>query len=313
LTGFNCGNLSLGARRCCASYFCGNFNLWARPRNAFLSFVLSVALLSINSAMSSQSQAAELEEIMQRGYLTVAVKDNLRPLGFTELNGDFAGLEIDLAHQLAQELLGDPEAIALQPVSNVHRIAALLNGQVDLVIARVTITDSRSRLVDFSVPYYLDGTALVTQTAAIQRLSDLSRQKIAVLNGSSTIAVIRLSLPAATLVGVDSYQEAFLALESGQAIAFAADASVLAGWVQEYPQYHLLPALLSTEALCVVLPKGNQYTDLRQRVNAAIDRLQPILGKGYLKPSSGEELEQQLTVFDLVFNDQQTVVELIGC
>jgi len=274
LTGFNCGNLSSGARQCCASYSRKNFNLRANSRNAFLSFVLSVALLSVNLAISSQSQAAELEEIMQRGYLTVAVKDNLRPLGFTELDGDFAGLEIDLAHQLAQELLGNPEAIALQPVSNAHRIAALLNGQVDLVIARVTITDSRSRLVDFSVPYYLDGTSLVTQTAAIQRLSDLSGQKIAVLSGSSTIAVIRSFLPAATLVGVDSYQEAFLALESGQAIAFAADASVLAGWVQEYPQYRLLPALLSTEALCVVLPKGNQYTDLRQRVNAAIDRLQ---------------------------------------
>jgi polar amino acid transport system substrate-binding protein len=224
--------------------------------------------------MPLQSQAAEFEDIVRRGYLTVAVKSNLRPLGFTELNGNLAGLEIDLAHRLAQELLGRSEAIALQPVSNEQRISALLNGQVDLVIARVTATDSRSRLVDFSVPYYLDGTALVTRTAAMQHLSDLSGQKIVVLNGSSTIAVIRSFLPAATLIGVDSYQEAVIALESGRAVAFAADASILTGWVQEYPQYHLMSALLSTEALCVVLPKGNQYADLRQRVNEAIDRLQ---------------------------------------
>jgi polar amino acid transport system substrate-binding protein len=270
--------MSLGTQRACALAFrisiCNKFNLGSKSRNAFLSLLVSVALLGVSSAKLPQSQAAELEEIVQRGYLTVAVKDNLRPLGFIESNGGFAGLEIDLAHQLAQELLGNSEAIALQPVSNEQRIPVLLNGQVDLVIARVTATDSRSRLVDFSAPYYLDGTAMVTRTATMQHLSDLSRQKIAVLNGSTTIAVIRSLLPAATLVGVDSYQEALIALESGRAIAFAADASILSGWVQEHTQYHLMPALLSTEALCVVLPKGNQYTDLRQRVNEAIDRLQ---------------------------------------
>jgi polar amino acid transport system substrate-binding protein len=79
-------------------------------------------------------------------------------------------------------------------------------------------------------------------------------------------------LPKVDLVGVNSYQEAHSLLESGGAAAFAADASVLSGWVQEYPQYQLLPTLLSAEPLSVVMPKGLQYDDLRRRVNAAIDR-----------------------------------------
>ncbi|HAJ63808.1 MAG TPA: ABC transporter substrate-binding protein, partial [Cyanobacteria bacterium UBA8543] len=60
----------------------------------------------------------------------------------------------------------------------------------------------------------------------------------------------------------------------GGANAFAADQSVLAGWVQEYPQYRLLPVKLSTEALCIVMPKGLQYTNLQDRVNQAIARWQ---------------------------------------
>ncbi|NJR65773.1 MAG: transporter substrate-binding domain-containing protein [Leptolyngbyaceae cyanobacterium CRU_2_3] len=55
--------------------------------------------------------AADLEAIVQRGYLVVGVKDNLRPLAFKGTQGQLEGLEIDLARHLAAELLGNSEAI----------------------------------------------------------------------------------------------------------------------------------------------------------------------------------------------------------
>jgi polar amino acid transport system substrate-binding protein len=220
-----------------------------------------------------QLQAAELDEIEQRGYLVVAVKDNLRPLGFRSPDGQLQGFEIDLARQLAEELLDQPDAVQFRAVQNQERLPALLSGEVDLVIAQLTTTSSRSRLVDFSLPYYVDGAALVTRNSDIQRLSDLAGQPVAVLAGSSTIATVRSLIPSIQLVAARSYQEAYEQLERGDAIAFAADASVLAGWVQEYPNYRLLPTLLSAEALSVAMPRGNQYGELRQRVNAALNRL----------------------------------------
>lgn len=228
----------------------------------------------------SLSTNAALTEITQRGYVIVAVKDNLRPLGFRDANGKLQGLEIELAQRLAQDLLGKPDAIRLQPVANRDRLAVVLEGKVDLTIANVTATESRARLVNFSSPYYFDGTALVTKSASVQRLRDVARRKIAVLKGSSTIATVRYLLPSAQLVGVDSYQKARLLLDANGADAFAADASVLSGWVQEYPQYRLLPTLLSAEPLCVVMPKGLQYDELRRRVNTAIARYS---SEGWLK------------------------------
>jgi len=228
---------------------------------------LSVALVAIAAPV----EAAELKEIRQRGSLIVAVKDNLRPLGFRNAAGQLQGLEIEIAQALAQALLGRKEAVVLKPVANAERLPVVLTGQVDLTIARVTATTARSRLVNFSTPYYLDGTALITRDPAIQNLSDLVGRKIAVLKGSSTIASLRFTLPGAKLVGVDSYQAARSLLEMGAASAFAADASVLTGWVQEAPQYHLLPSLLSAEPLVVVLPKGLQYEALRQGVNQVIN------------------------------------------
>lgn len=222
--------------------------------------------------MALPSSAAELKDIQQRGYLVVGIKDNLRPLGFRDAKGNLQGLEIDIARRLAQDLLGKPDAIKFQPVANSDRLNVVLADRVDLTIAGVTATDSRSRLVSFSTPYYYDSTAIVTKNVTGQGLKALARQRIAVLQGSSAIATVRYLLPRVQLVGVNSYQQAHSLLETGDAAAFAADASVLSGWVQEYPQYQLLPTLLSAEPLAVVMPKGLQFDQLRQRVNAAIAR-----------------------------------------
>lgn len=237
----------------------------------FLSFSLVIGLVvSFGVPVSS----AELKEIEQRGQLIVAVKDNLRPLGFRDSSGNLQGFEIDIAKRLAEELLGKPDAVVLQPVTNRDRLNVLLEGKVDLIIARVTATNSRARLVDLSRPYYLDGTSLITKDTSIAQLRDVATKTIAVLKGSSTIPVVKYALPTSKLVAVDSYEEARSLLENGGANAFAADRSVLAGWVQEYPQYRLLPVRLSAEALCIVMPKGLQYTNLQDRVNQAIARWQ---------------------------------------
>ncbi|WP_341527822.1 transporter substrate-binding domain-containing protein [Nostoc sp. UHCC 0302] len=229
------------------------------------------------------ASAAQLSEIQQRGYLNIAVKDNLRPLGFRDASGNLQGLEIDLAQRLAADLLGKANTVKFKPVMNRDRLSVVLDKKVDLAIARVTATESRARLVSFSVPYYFDSTVLVTKDASIQELRDLGKRKIAVLKNSSTIAQVRYYVPNAELIGVNSYEEAREQIESNAAVAFAADASVLTGWVQQYPQYRLIATKLSTEPLSVVMPKGLQYDELRRKVNEAIAG---YLAEGWLQQRS---------------------------
>jgi polar amino acid transport system substrate-binding protein len=214
--------------------------------------------------------AAEMSEIQRRGYLNIAVKDNLRPLGFRDASGNLQGLEIDLAQRLAEDLLGKKNALKLQPVANRDRLSQVLDHKVDLAIARITATESRARLVNFSVPYYLDSAILVTKNTFLERLIDLKQRKIALLRNSSTIGRVKYFIPNAELVGVNSYEEGRSLLENNTVDAFAADGSVLSGLVQQYPEYRLLPIKLSTEPLCVVMPKGLQYDELRRKVNEAI-------------------------------------------
>ncbi|KAF3883695.1 MULTISPECIES: transporter substrate-binding domain-containing protein [Nostocales] len=234
-------------------------------------FVLLAFCFVFADARLSAS-AAQLSEIQRRGYIKIAVKDNLRPLAFRDASGQLQGLEIDLAKALTVDLLGKEDLVRLQPVINQDRLSAVLEDKVDIGIARVTATSSRARLVSFSVPYYFDGSVLLTKDNTVQQLSHLTKRKIAVLDRSSTIAAVRYYLPSAELVGVDSYQAAIALLEKDAVAAFAADGSVLSGFVQQYPQYRILLTKLSTEPLSVVMPKGLQYDELRRRVNVAIAR-----------------------------------------
>lgn len=229
-------------------------------------------VLGVQCIASPVAFSADLETIQERGYLIVAVKDNWRPLGFVDEVGDLVGLEIDIAKRLAAEILDDATAVRLVPVSNVDRLAAVLDDEVDVAIAGVSITPMRQRVVDFSSPYYLDGTALITSDPTIRDLQDLQRRTIAIVEGSEAITHVNYVLPTATLVGIDSYREGYEVIEAGQVDAIAADLTVLTGWIQEYPNYRLLPTVLTAEPLAIALPKGNQYLELRRLISGAIDQ-----------------------------------------
>lgn len=224
---------------------------------------------------ASEAAAVELSEIRDRGYITIGVKDNRAPLSFLDDSGDYAGYEIEIARRLAKELLGDETAVRFVPVQNIERLDAVISERVDIAIANITLTEPRRRLVDFSYPYYLDGTAFITQQPGITDLKDLRLGKIALLDRSSSVAHVRYILPGARLIGVSSYAEGQALLASGEADAFAGDASVLTGWLQALPalgEYRLLPNLLSADPLAIAIPKGIRHDELRTEINAALRR-----------------------------------------
>jgi polar amino acid transport system substrate-binding protein len=236
----------------------------------FFRILIIVCLVAACIISSKVALNAQLSNLETKKEITIAVKDNSRPLAYLNESGELQGLEIDIAKKLAQELLPDQAAINFIPVRNQDRLDALLNQQVDLVIARLSANVPRSQLIDFSIYYYLDGTGIISKNTSIKGIQDLTNSRIAVLKGSDSIFVINSRLPQAELVEVDSYQQAYDYLESLEAIAFGADQSILTGWVQQYPEYRLVSKRLSGEPLAIGIPKGLQYASLRTKINQAI-------------------------------------------
>ncbi|MEB3227352.1 MAG: transporter substrate-binding domain-containing protein [Synechocystis sp.] len=238
------------------------------------SLMVSPSLLDIGAAVASPSPHLLAQSVpQQRGKLRVGVKDNLRPLGFRDDQGELQGLEIAIARRLALELLGDDTAVEFIPVKNQDRLKVLLNGEVDCLIANMGQNGARDRLVDFSTPYYLNSIGIVTANAQLTQRGDFRQARLGVLNNSAAIAVVKNAFPDATLVGVESYQAAQGLLATGQVDGFAGDNTVLTGWAQTDPTILHLPLFLTADPLAIALPKGLQHEDFRQQVNQALLKL----------------------------------------
>jgi polar amino acid transport system substrate-binding protein len=238
---------------------------------AILTCLIAATVSSASITHASSCLAAEWSTIQKRGRLVIGVKDNLPPMGFRQPSGNLAGFEIDIARELAKELLGSAELVELVPLRNRDRLSALWGDRVDIVVAHLSITRNRARLVDFTVPYYTDSTAVIakrnTQNAQFNQSS-----AIAVIKGSSTIAVLQFLLPQAQLIGVDSYQEGLAALKAQKVQAFAGDRSALVQWLKDNPDYDRIQNLTSSHSLAIALPRGLQYEDLRLKVLQAVEK-----------------------------------------
>ena len=203
-----------------------------------------------------------LDKIQKRGKLIIGVKDNLPPLGFRDRNGNLSGLEIDIARELAKELNIQVELV---PLKNRDRLSALQNNQVDLAIAQITVTTNRSRLVDFSLPYYIDSTiAIAKRDITSQELKQPSA--IGVLKNSAAIAVIQSQFPKAAIIGASSYADGLDALQSGKVKAFVGDRSSLSQWLKDHPDFAIIGQPLAVHSLAIALPRGLQHLELRDRV-----------------------------------------------
>jgi polar amino acid transport system substrate-binding protein len=211
---------------------------------------------------SPSAFAANLETIKARGYLIVAVKDNLRPLGFRASTGELQGFEIDIAKRLAKDLLGRADAVKFLPVQNVDRISVLTENKADVTIAHLTATAARSRQVYFTFPYYFEGTALLTPSP-VKTPQALTAKSIAVLKGAVNAEVAaKKAIPNVKLVFVESYAAAAAKIDRQEVAGFVGDVSPLVGWQQEMPGYGLLPLDGMREPMAIAFPKGLQYESL---------------------------------------------------
>jgi polar amino acid transport system substrate-binding protein len=229
------------------------------------SITLLISLL-VWQILTSQTLAGGLETIEKRDRLIVGVKNNLPPLGFLDRSGSLKGFEIDISEQLAKELLGNlPISVELRSLSNSERFAALWLDQVDLLVAQVTLTENRARLMEFSLPYYVDSTVLIARKGTnndFRQPEDL----IGVLKGSETIAILQGSFPNAALIGTESYKTGLEALKLGKIKGFAGDAIILLEWLKQNPEFEQVGSKLAFHSLAIALPRGEQYQTLRSRV-----------------------------------------------
>lgn len=201
-----------------------------KPGWRLFTWIFLVAYVLTLSACGIKKESVQsfrtLDEIKTNGTIKVGVyADNIVMQNFDK----------DVATNIAKELGVELKTV---PLSVNERISALENGEVDLVVANLTVTDERKEKVDFCESYAYSTTMIMTpESAPLTSEEDVNRAKIGVVTNTSTVTTLKDCFPNATLRKYSSYDELYNALKTGSVNAVSTDATLLTWWMKENEGY----------------------------------------------------------------------------
>jgi polar amino acid transport system substrate-binding protein len=205
---------------------------------------------------AASALAGRIDDIKARGYVRIGVSLGGEPVGFRNANNEPVGYDVDVARQLAAKL-GVPARFS--DVSSDARISMLRSGQLDLVVANVSITPQRARVVDFSIPYNVAGLRVIAQKSAhVRTLADLNGKRVVVGRGTTADAFLKKSAPQAVFVYTDNFApDGVLLLQQKRVDAGIEDASLLDYLAARDGQLETLPALYGNTPIGIAMAKGD--------------------------------------------------------
>lgn len=146
-------------------------------------------------------------------------------------DGKPCGISVDILNALGQYLKRE---IEIENISFTGLIPSLKNGNIDLVISSLTITEQRKKAIDFSDPYAITGLCLLLNAKSnIENIGQANQpgKIIVVKSGTSGEIYASENLRRATVRVLDKEAICVLEVIQGKADAFIYDQlSVYTNW-----------------------------------------------------------------------------------
>ena len=224
---------------------------------------------AVSTEEAASADAAAVTTV-NAGKLTMSTNAAFPPYEMTTDTGDFEGIDIEVAGAIAKKL-----GLELQ-VDDMDFDAALLaaqNGKSDIVMAGVTVTDERLKVMDFS-DTYAEGiqSIIVPEDSDIASADDLAGKIIGTQRGTTGYIYCTDDFGEDSVVAYDDGLTAVQALNNGQVDAVVIDNAPAKEFVAANPGLKILDAAYAQEDYAIGVAKGN--TELLNAINGALEELQ---------------------------------------
>ena len=206
------------------------------------------------------------------GSIKFGTNAEFPPFEFIAANGvigEYDGIDIAIAKKIGEDNNMD---VAIENMEFDSLLVALENGQVDAVIAGMTITEERAESVDFSIPYYRATQVIITKPeSGIKSAADLSDKFVAVVQGyTGETVIIDLGL------NYESFKkgtECIMELVNGKCDAVVIDSATAAKYVADNEGLIIVEdeSAFENEEYGIAVKKGN--TELLNKINASIQKM----------------------------------------
>jgi ABC-type amino acid transport substrate-binding protein len=243
---------------------------FARIFRLFFSFVVAgILFLTGCTSQSSEPLSPRLQEIKNNGQLVIGTALT-SPFEFLDPDsGDLKGLDIDLANAIAENI-GVP--IVWKQMAFADLIPALQNGEMDMVIAGMYITDSRKELVDMSEGYVDTGLSFVTQsTASFSTTEELGGKTVCVKTGSTGATYAQKLLDGGIALTIKEYADtpsSLADLSAGACDAVFNDNINSIEYIKTHTDLKVASEILQPAQLGIAVKKGDD--ELLALVNSLI-------------------------------------------
>ncbi|MDR3083579.1 MAG: glutamate ABC transporter substrate-binding protein [Streptomyces sp.] len=230
---------------------------------------------------SADESGPAVKAIKKRGYVSVGVDQNSYRWGYRDPNtvgSDLEGFDIDLAHEIARQIIGDADAVRFHAIPTNQRIPAIKSGEVDMVVRTMTINCDRLKDVAFSDPYFTTGQQVLAPRASDITGYDksLTGKKICSAEGSTANADLsadkksgRLPASADISTTVPNQLDCLVKLQLGEVDAVVTDGALAASQAAQDPTVELKGKPFTTEYYGVAMNK-EAGDDLVRRVNQVL-------------------------------------------
>jgi len=228
-------------------------------KNIFRSIMLLVTM-GVAALLALKAHAQEMdimERILQRGELRVGIQTQGEPVSFINKHGERAGLAIDIAKMMADDL---NVKLTLHDYDWKGLIPALLTDRFDILAADMTPTAQRTTQILFSRPFfYQDTVAFVRNDSPYKRWDELNRQGLNIggTQGGTYITTIKTFLPEATVKEYASGPASAQAVSSGRIDGAISSASNVAAYASSFDNLRALEGIIEREPLAFATRKEN--------------------------------------------------------
>ena len=159
----------------------------------FTAAACSAVLLLIGFS-SARAATSTLENVKREGILKCGVTQSGPGLASQDEMGQWRGFFPDFCRVVAAAVTGDAGAVEFYHLDVLSRFTALLDGQVDLVVANTTWTASRDAGldIDFPVVLYYDGASFMADPVlGATSLKDVEQATVCVNDNTTTLASLK--------------------------------------------------------------------------------------------------------------------------
>ncbi|MCI9315827.1 MAG: transporter substrate-binding domain-containing protein [Lachnospiraceae bacterium] len=223
-----------------------------------------------DEAADDAADAGSTAVTRTEGVITFGTNAEFPPFEFVAGTGvidQYDGIDMAIAKQIAEE---NGMTAAVENMEFDSLIVALQNGQIDAVIAGMTVTEERLEAVDFSTPYYTaTQVMIVREDSDIAAAADIADKKICVVQGyTGEVCVKDMGYP---YEAFKKGTEAVMELANGRCDVVVIDSATAQKYVGDNAGLKIVEdsAAFESEEYAIAVQKGN--TALLDMINKAID------------------------------------------